>query len=35
MFSWITCPVCGAVAIGVCCDVLMHDLDDEPDGSTR
>ena len=31
MFSWITCPVCGEPAIGVCCDLLMHDLEESDD----
>lgn len=25
------CPICGAPTLGVCCDVLMHDLDDGTD----
>ena len=23
------CPICGDPTLGVCCDVLMHDLDDD------
>lgn len=26
------CPICGDPTFGVCCDVLMDDLDDEKDG---
>lgn len=31
MFSWITCPVCGEVAIGVCCDIVSTYLSEESD----
>lgn len=28
MLRWPRCPICGALTLGVCCDVLMHDLDE-------
>lgn len=29
------CPICGDPTLGVCCDVLMHDLDDDTNGERR
>lgn len=31
----ITCSVCGESTLGVCCDVLMADLDDDGDTVVR
>lgn len=31
LVSWISCPVCGEVAIGVCCDIVSAYLSEEND----
>lgn len=31
MLSWLRCPICGELTIGVCCDLVSTYLSDDDD----